>query len=48
MRLIHYSVFNKKIKKIIYTNCRLHKCTEKFNSLENKEDFEIRYKWVSI
>ncbi len=48
MRTIRYAVFNKETNERIYTDCRYKKCVEKINSMENKEKFEIRYKWVSI
>ena len=47
MRTITYAIFNKETNKRIYANIDLHKCETKLNSLENKEKFEIRYKWVS-
>ena len=48
MRLIHYYVINKKTNERIYTNCRGYKAEEFLASLPNKEDYEIRYRWVSI
>lgn len=48
MRAIHYKIFNKETKKVIYTNISYSKCIKKFNEMENKEKFEIRYKWISL
>ena len=48
MRTIMYSVWNKKENKRVYINCRGYKCEEYIANLENKEDYEIRYKWMSI
>jgi hypothetical protein len=48
MRTILYTVINKETNKRVYTDCRLRKCKEKLNTLDNKENFEIRYKWVSF
>ena len=48
MRAIIYGVFNKETGKKVYTNCRQHKCVEYINTQENKNGFEIRYKWISV
>ncbi len=47
MRTILYAVFNKETSERVYTDCRRHKCEEVLNQMENKNDFEIRHKWVS-
>lgn len=48
MRLIHYSVINKETGKKVYINCRSSKCEEFLETLEDKENYFIGYKWVSI
>ena len=48
MRLIHYCVFNKKTKKAVYVHCKESKCREHLEAVPDKENYEIRYKWVSI
>ena len=48
MRTIIYFVTNKETNKSIYSNCRLYKCEEKMNSLEDKENYKIQYKWMSF
>ena len=48
MRLIHYAIFNKITNERVYTNYDQRKCQEYLNKMDNKENFEIRYKWLSI
>ena len=48
MRTIIYKVINKGTGKNVYTNCRQHKCIEYINAQTDKQNFEIRHKWVSI
>ena len=48
MRTIRYYVVNKTTKRGIYTNTDLTKCEKFLANIENKNDFEIRYKWLSI
>ena len=48
MRAIIYGVFNKETGKKVYTNCRHHKCAEYINAQTNKQNFEIRHKWISV
>ena len=48
MRTIIYGVFNKETNKRIYTNCRESKCAEFISKQDNKENLEIRYKWMSF
>lgn len=48
MRLIHYHVINKETNKREYTNCEQSKCREYINSKENKDNYIITYKWLSI
>ena len=48
MRTIHYYVVNKNTNKAVYVDCRQHKAQEFLNAQENKEQFKICYKWVSI
>ena len=47
MRAIMYAIFNKRTNERVYTNIDYTKCNDKLNTMENKEDFEIRYKWFS-
>lgn len=48
MRTVLYGVFNKETNERIFTHCLPRKAQEFLESLENKENFEIRHKWVSI
>lgn len=48
MRLIHYAVFNKTTKKRVYTNCDQRKCQEYLDKMQDKENYTIGYKWLSI
>ena len=48
MRLVHYGVFNKETNNRVYTHCRKDKAEEFIAKQTNPENFEIRYKWVSI
>ena len=48
MRLIHYSVFHKATLKRVYVNCDQRKCQEYLDTLPNKEEYAISYKWLSI
>lgn len=48
MRLIHYAVFNKETKERVYTNCDQAKCQEYLNKMDNKENYTVGYKWLSI
>lgn len=48
MRTIRYYVINKETGKGIYTNCNQSKCVDFMNTLENKEQFKICHKWLSI
>ncbi len=48
MRTIRYYVVNKETKTAIYTNCNHHKCVEFMETLENKEQYAIGHKWLSI
>lgn len=48
MRLVHYGVFNKETNSRVYTDCRKSKAEEFIAKQANPENFEIRYKWVSI
>lgn len=48
MRLVHYGAFNKETNTCIYIDCRKHKVEEYIANLPNGDQYEIRYKWVSI
>lgn len=48
MRTIIYAIFNKETNEKIYVNARHSECEKMMNTLENKEKFEIRYKWRSF
>lgn len=48
MRTIIYAIFNKETNERVYTNIDRYKCEKVLNELENKENFEIRYKWRSF
>ena len=48
MRLIHYSVVNKQTNKREYTHHDVTKCEEYLNTLTDKDNYKICYKFVSI
>lgn len=48
MRAIFYAVFNKETNERLYTDRSNLECEKFMNTLENKENYEIRYKWFSI
>lgn len=48
MRMIRYFVIDKATNIPVYTDCRRYKCVEHINRLENKDQFAIGYKWMSI
>ena len=48
MRTIIYAIFNKETNERIYTNCKQNECEKVLATLDNKENYEIRYKWKSI
>lgn len=48
MRTIMYAVFNKETNKKVYTSIDRCRCENYINSLEDKENYTIRYKWFSI
>lgn len=48
MRLIHYYVINKNTNEKAYANCDQAKCIAFLNALDNKEDYAISHKWLSI
>ena len=48
MRLIHYAVIEKSTGKKVCVSCKEQKCKEVLNTLQNKENYRIGYKWVSI
>ena len=48
MRTIRYYVINKTTGKAIYTDCRHSSCRAFLTTLEDKENYAIGYKWLSI
>jgi hypothetical protein len=48
MRMIRYYVVNKSTRKAIYTHWSERDCKKFLEALENKEDYCIGYKWLSI
>lgn len=48
MRTVHYYVINKITGKKVFVNCRHNKAQEYLESLEDKENYFIGYKWLSI
>lgn len=48
MRLCHYSVINKETGKRVFTRCSERECREFMTTLEDKENYYIGYKWLSI
>ena len=48
MRALRFYVINKSTRKSVYMSYREQDCREHLESLENKEDYCIGYKWLSI
>lgn len=48
MRIVHYAVVNKETHKAVYVHCDSAKARAFLEAMENKENFYIGYKWVSI
>lgn len=48
MRTIIYAIVNKETNKRVYVNAREIECRKVLAEMDNKEQFEIRYKWMSI
>jgi hypothetical protein len=48
MRLIHHSIIEKGTGKKIFTHWSERECQKKLETMENKENYFIGYKWVSI
>lgn len=48
MRTVHYYVINKTTGKKVFVDCRRNKAQEYLESLEDKENYFIGYKWLSI
>jgi hypothetical protein len=48
MRIMMHAIFNKTTNEKVYTNARYSECKKKLSLMDNKEQFEIRYKWMSI
>lgn len=48
MRTIRYSVMNKETKKRVFVSYSQAKCEEYLNTLQDKENYTICYKWFSI
>lgn len=48
MRTIRHYVINKTTGKAIYTNCNKNKCIDFINGLDNKDNYTVGYKWLSI
>lgn len=48
MRLIHYSIVSKETGKRVFTHWNEAKCREQLETMNDKENYFIGYKWVSI
>jgi hypothetical protein len=48
MRTIIYTIYKKGTNERVYSNARQIKCEEILATLENKEQYEIRYQWRSF
>lgn len=48
MRTIIYAIFNKETHKRVFTDCRLYEVNKVFEALENKKQYVIRHKWMSV
>jgi hypothetical protein len=48
MRTIHYYVINKTTGKKVFVDCRQSKAQEYLNTLADKDNHYIGYKWLSI
>jgi L-rhamnose mutarotase len=47
MRTIKYAIFDKETNERLFTDFSRAKCEEEMEKMEDKEKFEIRYKWFS-
>ena len=48
MRTISYAIYKKGTNERVYANANYAKVNEIMGTLENKDNYEIRYKWFSI
>lgn len=48
MRIIHYAVIDVKNNKRVFVNANERKAREHLETLENKENYAIAYKWISL
>ena len=48
MRMIKYAVYNTKENKRIFENANYNKCQEMLEKQENKNEYTIIHKWLSI
>ena len=48
MRMIRYFVINKTTREPIYTHYKEAECRKHLEAMENKDQFTIGYKWMSI
>lgn len=48
MRMIKYAVLNTKTNERVFTNANFNKCQEVLDKMENKNEYTIIHKWLSI
>lgn len=48
MRINLYAIFNKETNERVYTDARRKECEKVLATMDNRENFEIRSKFVSI
>lgn len=48
MRLIHHYIVNKETGKKVFTHWNEAECRKVLEAMEDKENYFIAYKWVSI
>ena len=48
MRLVHYYITEKNTDKRVSTNCSYEKTMEILNKMENKENYKVTYRFVTI
>ena len=48
MRTIHYYVIHKETNKVVFSHWDSRKCRDFLSETEDREDYCLGYKWVSI
>ena len=48
MRMVSYTIYNKKTNERVFTSAHYDRVLDKFEKLEDKENYEIRNKWFNV